>query len=173
MLNLKPRILLVLLIFQVAALSLPSFVNGQDEGSALHSFVLSSGGDRDSSDDYNVTELVIGEPIQGVFRDDYFDLLSGYVHTNNIEEKSLTQIPTPILNPVTSPTNETPQIISGTKAKNTSISLNGYKIIPINQDTTWSYSYNLSGGENWFAITAKDVLGNESNSVVGCIVKLE
>ncbi|GAH23743.1 unnamed protein product, partial [marine sediment metagenome] len=75
----------------------------------------------------------------------------------------------PTLNAVVSPTNISPQILSGTKESNTSIWINGVEVISVNSDTTWSYSYNLSEGANNISITSHDAAGNESHAVTTTI----
>jgi parallel beta-helix repeat protein len=75
----------------------------------------------------------------------------------------------PILNAVTSPTNISSQILSGTKETNSSVWINGAEVISVNPDTTWSYSYNLSEGTNNILITSHDAAGNESFAVTAAI----
>ncbi|MBU4350375.1 DUF1565 domain-containing protein, partial [bacterium] len=75
----------------------------------------------------------------------------------------------PTLNTVLSPTNISPQTLSGTKETNSSIWLNGTEVVPLNSSTDWSYSYNLSEGENNISITSQDMIGNESSPVTATI----
>ena len=75
----------------------------------------------------------------------------------------------PTLDAVTSPTNISPQTLSGTKETNSSILINGAEVILINSDTTWSYSYNLSEGTNNISIASRDAAGNESSAVTATI----
>jgi len=75
----------------------------------------------------------------------------------------------PTLDAVTSPTNISPQTLSGTKETNSSILINGAEVILINSDTTWSYSYNLSEGTNNISIASRDAAGNESSAVLTTI----
>lgn len=75
----------------------------------------------------------------------------------------------PTLNPVTTPTNITPQVLSGTKDKNTSIYINGYEAMPINNETDWSCSQTLLEGDNYLIITARSSQGLESNPVYAII----
>src|SRR5680860_646404 len=75
----------------------------------------------------------------------------------------------PILNAITSPTNISTQILTGTKESNSSIWINGIEVIPINSDTTWSYSYNFSEGNNNISITSRDAIGNESAAITAII----
>ena len=76
----------------------------------------------------------------------------------------------PTLYSVTSPTNISPQTLSGTKEVNSSILINGTEVISLNSSTDWSYSYNLSEGNNNISITSRDAAGNESSSVSTTIV---
>ena len=75
----------------------------------------------------------------------------------------------PTLNTVTSPTNISPQILSGTKETNSSILINGAEVISLNSSTEWSYSYNLSEGNNNISVTSRDAVGNESSAVLTTI----
>ncbi|GAG15410.1 unnamed protein product, partial [marine sediment metagenome] len=85
---------------------------------------------------------------------------SSSVSTTIVLDISTPEIPT--LNNVTSPTNISPQILSGTKETNTSIWINGVEVVPLNSSTDWSYSYNLSEGANNISITSRDAAGNKS-----------
>jgi len=76
----------------------------------------------------------------------------------------------PTLDTVLSPTNVSPQTLSGTKESNTSIWINGVEVISVNSNTTWSYSYNLSEGENNISIISKDTAGNESTEIYATII---
>jgi hypothetical protein len=76
----------------------------------------------------------------------------------------------PILYAVVSPTNTSPQTISGTKEANTSIWINNIEVIPINSSITWTYDFNLSEGENNISITSKDTAGNESSGTTAKII---
>ena len=76
----------------------------------------------------------------------------------------------PTLDTVLSPTNVSPQTLSGTKESNTSIWINGVEVISVNSNTTWSYSFNLSEGENNISIISKDTVANESNKIYAIII---
>jgi len=75
----------------------------------------------------------------------------------------------PTLNDVVSPTNISPQILSGTKEINTSIWINEIESVLINSDTTWYYAFDLSEGGNKISITACDAAGNKSTIVTADI----
>ena len=72
----------------------------------------------------------------------------------------------PVLNPVLSPTNQTTQIISGTKDKNTSIWLNGQLIVASDSLSTWSYNLTLIEGNNPISLTSKNKWDKESDPVI-------
>ena len=76
----------------------------------------------------------------------------------------------PTLNEVITPTNISPQILSGTKEANSSICINGTEAVALNSSTTWLYSFDLSEGINNISITSRDALGNESLAVTADIV---
>jgi len=71
----------------------------------------------------------------------------------------------PTLNTITSPTNISPQILSGTKEANTSIWINGTEVVPLDSSNKWSYPFTLIEGENNISITSCDAVGNESAAV--------
>ena len=75
----------------------------------------------------------------------------------------------PTLNEVITPTNISPQILSGTKEANSSICINGTEAVALNSNTTWSYSFGLSEGTNNISITSRDALGNESSAITSTI----
>ncbi|GAG59931.1 unnamed protein product, partial [marine sediment metagenome] len=75
----------------------------------------------------------------------------------------------PTLNTITSPTNISPQVLSGTKEVNTSIWINGTEVTLFNSSTNWSYSYNLSEGINNISVTSRDAAGNESSAITATI----
>jgi len=77
---------------------------------------------------------------------------------------------TPTLDAVVSPTNISPQNLSGTKKANTSIWINNIEVIPVNSDSTWTYDFSLSEGENNISITSKDSAGNESSEATAKII---
>jgi len=76
----------------------------------------------------------------------------------------------PTLNEVITPTNISPQILSGTKEVNSSIWINGTEAVVLNSSTAWLFSYNLSEGKNDISITSRDTAGNESTAVTANIV---
>ena len=76
----------------------------------------------------------------------------------------------PTLNTVNSPTNVSPQPLSGTKEINSSIWINGTEVISINSNTVWSYTFDLFEGNNNISITSRDASGNESTAVTTDIV---
>ena len=75
----------------------------------------------------------------------------------------------PTLNDVITPTNISPQVLSGTKEANSSIWINGVEVVPINPETTWLYSFDLSEGINNISITSRDALDNESSAIISII----
>jgi len=76
----------------------------------------------------------------------------------------------PTLDAVFSPTNVSLQTLSGTKESNTSIWINGVEVISANSETTWSYDFELTEGENSISIISKDIVGNESNEINTTII---
>jgi len=90
--------------------------------------------------------------------------LQDYVQWN-ITINDITPPAQPTLDAVFSPTNVSLQTLSGTKESNTSIWINGVEVISANSETTWSYDFELTEGENSISIISKDTVGNESNEI--------
>lgn len=84
--------------------------------------------------------------------------------------KDITPPSQPILNNVTSPTNVSLQILTGTKEANASIWINETEAVPLNSSIDWSYSLPLIEGENNLSITSRDISGNESTAVIANII---
>lgn len=79
----------------------------------------------------------------------------------------------PTIDPVQSPTNQATQLLSGTKDMNSSIIIDGGKVIPVNSSTTWSYVIDLEVGTNQFSITSDDEAGNQSAPRTTTIVRTD
>ncbi|EKD26309.1 MAG: hypothetical protein ACD_79C01266G0001, partial [uncultured bacterium] len=77
---------------------------------------------------------------------------------------------TPALNPVSTPTNFVTQTLTGTKEALSSIWYNGYEVIPVNAQTSWSYNITFRQGDNNIEIYSKDYAGNKSGTVTSKIV---
>jgi len=88
----------------------------------------------------------------------------------NLTINDITPPAQPTLNTVISPTNISSQTLSGTKESNTSIWINGVEVVPIDSYVDWSYSFNLSEGENNISITSQDSAGNESGEATVKII---
>jgi len=88
----------------------------------------------------------------------------------SITTNDITPPAQPTLNTVSSPTNISPQILSGTKEVDTSIWINEVEVLPISFETTWTYDFNLSEGENNISITSKDSAENESSEATVKII---
>ena len=76
----------------------------------------------------------------------------------------------PTLDAVVSPTNISPQTLSGAKEINASVWINNIERIPINPSATWTYDFNLSEGENNISIASRDSAGNESDEATVKII---
>ena len=78
--------------------------------------------------------------------------------------------PVPVINPVTSPTHNPTQVITGTKEAYASILLAGQEIVGNTAGTTWQHTVTLQSGSNQFVFAAKDRAGNQSGDVTVEIV---
>ena len=112
-------------------------------------------------------ELIEGENSISIISKDIVGNESNEINTTVILDISAPAIPS--LEPVSSPTNISSQTLSGTKEANTSIWINGTEVVPLNSSTDWSYSYNLSEGNNNISVTSRDAAGNESSAVTATI----
>ena len=68
----------------------------------------------------------------------------------------------PGVNPITTPTNNATQIISGSKDANANLILNGTEVVEFTQDIIWQYTANLEEGQNQFVFSSRDQAGNQS-----------
>ena len=75
----------------------------------------------------------------------------------------------PVLNAVTTLTNISTQVLSGTKETNTAIYINNSLCAPLDSKTTWSYNYKLSEGDNNLSVISRNGGGLNSDSVLAKI----
>ncbi|MBI4972626.1 MAG: S8 family serine peptidase [Candidatus Omnitrophica bacterium] len=71
----------------------------------------------------------------------------------------------PEVESVKSPTNAKTVTLKGKKEANSSIIINEKKVVGINPDTTWSYTYKLQEGKNQLTIISEDASGNKSGAL--------
>lgn len=124
--------------------------------------IVISGGKANSSS-YSLNGVEIGNPSAGKGKSANYSLEASPIG------KSIIPNP-PTLDPVTSPTNNPTQTLSGTKDKATSIYINDYEAVPLDSEITWIYDATLTEGNNIFIITSKNIFGQESTSVAGTII---
>jgi RHS repeat-associated protein len=74
------------------------------------------------------------------------------------------------LNPVTTPTNNKTQTLSGDKEAGNAIWINNKEAVPADNETTWSSIVTLSNGTNTFELLARDPAGNRSDVITATIV---
>ncbi len=96
--------------------------------------------------------------IKGLISDG--ELVDYLVWKVNIQDTTPPQAPT--LDSVISPTNISPQLLTGTKEANSSLLINGVEVIALNDSIEWSYSYPLIEGVNHLNLTSRDSFNNES-----------
>jgi len=112
-------------------------------------------------------ELTEGENSISIISKDTVGNESNEINTTIILDTINPAIPT--LDNVVSPTNISPQILSGNKETNSSIWINGTEVISINSDIAWSYTFDLFEGNNSISITSRDAAGNESSAIIATI----
>ena len=113
-------------------------------------------------------ELTEGENSISIISKDSAGNESNEVNTIIILDTTAPVIPS--LGTVSSPTNISPQTLSGNKDTNTSVWINNLEVVPINSSTTWTYDFNLSEGENNISVTSQDLIGNESGETTVRII---
>ena len=78
--------------------------------------------------------------------------------------------PVPEVHPVTSPTHNPTQEVTGTKEAYTAILVDGQQVVDQTASTDWQHTVNLTSGSNPFTFIARDRAGNLSTEVsVGII----
>lgn len=123
-----------------------------------------SGGSATSAN-YFIDNAVIGLPFGGTSSSANFtlDLRDLFADT------SIKPNP-PTLDPLASPTNIANPNLSGSKDSDTSICINGYETVPLNEKTTWNCDGDLEEGENHMFVTSQNILGLESDSIYAKII---
>ena len=77
----------------------------------------------------------------------------------------------PVLDPVTSPTIESSQILTGTKSVGTGVAINGVEAVPVDDETAWSYDFALDEGENRVILYSFNAEGMNSEVLYASILK--
>ncbi|MGD8909517.1 MAG: fibronectin type III domain-containing protein, partial [Chromatiales bacterium] len=70
----------------------------------------------------------------------------------------------PSVDPVTTPTNSNYQDLSGGKAADSSVWVNGVEAVAVDAETTWSYQVDLEPGLNTITLYSKDQANNQSGT---------
>jgi len=122
-------------------------------------------GGQSSSADYSLKNIRIGSSFGGLSESSNYILEAYPVKTEEVFPPSC-----PALNPVVSPTIYPTQLLSGTKDSFSSLYINGYEAVPLDDSTTWSYEVNLNEGENIFYVTSKNIYSLESVPVIAAIM---
>jgi hypothetical protein len=118
-----------------------------------------------ASTDYSLTDVRIGSAFGGKTQSANYSL-----DATNIDKKIPLNPPSqPTVNSVTTPTNNPAQTLTGTKDSDTSIYINGYLVVPLDNQTTWSCNYTLVEGNNDLIITSGNKYNQESPSVLESI----
>jgi RHS repeat-associated protein len=68
----------------------------------------------------------------------------------------------PEIHPVTSPTHNPTQAVTGTKEAYAAVLINGQQVVDQTDSTDWQHTLNLASGSNQFAVVTKDRAGNQS-----------
>lgn len=126
--------------------------------------IVSSGG-KASSIHYRLIGANLGNLIGGKAASSRYKLDAA--RTNLIISRIPPRAPT--LNPIVSPTSVNQQILSGTKESGTSIYINGYLCVPLDNQVIWSYNQTLAEGFSSLIITARNIVGLESPSIATSI----
>ena len=108
-----------------------------------------------SSQNYSINSANVGSVFSGMAESQNYSL-----DTISVKKKLSPNRPT--LNQVTSPTNVALQRLSGTKDIATSIYINGYEVVALDNSMSWSYDKTLTEGDNHLIITTRNASGLES-----------
>jgi len=68
----------------------------------------------------------------------------------------------PVIGPVTTPTIEDHEVVSGTKEAGAAILLNNIVVVPAGPETAWQFDTPLGPGQNQLVFSARDAAGNKS-----------
>lgn len=164
-----PRIWNVWLIAGLVSVGSSAEAAPQSPSYQLVSDGVISGGETCSQNNARVIASAIGEPISNDVASVSFKLSEGHFVT---QRQLLLLLPhqAPTVNPLVSPTAVTTQTLTGTKAPDTSVWLNGVQVVPLNADATWSYPLTLVEGTNVLSLLTKDVFGNASATITTAIL---
>ena len=123
-----------------------------------------SGGETCGDGHARVAASAIGEPITNDVATASFKLSEGHFVT---QRHLLLLLPhqAPTIDPVTSPTAVAGHTLTGTKAPDTSVWLNGAQVVPLNADTAWSSPLTLVEGANVLNLLTKDGFGSASATI--------
>lgn len=159
------RICYILLILGVYATDIFAAALSSDNYTLVMPRIVTSGGSA-SSASYSIDNASIGGIFGGTSGSANYSLDADL--TNKADDKTILKPPT--LNPVITPTNVSIQTLSGAKESDTSIYINGYAAVSLDNEKDWSYSINLAEGDNHLIITARNAAGLESEPVYASII---
>lgn len=153
----------------IAAASVETQAVPQSPAYQLVTDGVTSGGESCTDGHARVARSVIGEPIANDVATASYKLSEGHFVT---QHQLLLLLPhqAPAINPVITPTAVTTQTLTGTKAPDTSLWLNGVQIVPLNADMAWSYILSLVQGTNVLNLLTKDAVGNASATITTAIL---
>lgn len=128
-----------------------------------------SGGETCHDGHARVAASVIGEPIANDVATPAFALTEGHFVT---QRQVLLLLPhhAPTLDPVATPTAVATHTLTGTKAPDTSLWLNGAPILPSTAATAWSYTLSLMHGTTVLQLFTKDLNGHASATLTAAIL---
>jgi hypothetical protein len=114
---------------------------------------------------YSLDNVRIGENFGGKAQSANYTL-----DATDVKETTASLPPNPpTLDPVITPTNVSPQALSGSKDSDTSIYINGYSKVLQDGAITWNCDWTLSEGDNYLLLTARNSYGLESDVVYATI----
>lgn len=151
----KNIIIITALIFIFPSLSYAAVYKSRDYALKDARIIASGGGA--SSLNYSIRDVRIGNITGGKAASERY-ILRAFAKRKRLPPS------VPTVNAVTSPTNASIISLTGTKDKNTSIRINGYMVVSLDNKTTWSCSSTLSEGNNYLIVTAVNCYRMESDS---------
>ena len=155
----------VLLYIGISLLATTAFaqVHTSPSYTLLGARIVTSGGSA-SSLSYTLNNVKAGSIFGGTAESANFTL-------NTSHDSAIRAPQPPTLGTIISPTNISTQTLTGNKSRHTSIHIDGFEVVPLNANTTWSCEISLEEGDNKLCITARNKQGMDSEAVSTNIIR--
>jgi len=98
-----------------------------------------------------------------------WELMSGVIYIDEIAFVNYTTLITPTLESIPEITNADQLTLTGTKEAGTAILVNNVEVVPLDEETSWSYVITLLEGQNAIRIKARDMYNNISPEITAVV----